>query len=121
MEKLYKMVDYETITILYLLTDNGWKQIGSDDYACQYIQRHGLEELSGKHREKYRGILELGEIYYVGHSYEREGHLHNSKGNCPTCGAPGTFDISTKKDLFLDWISYNTSSSTWECHDCWLK
>lgn len=122
---LYKLVDYETVSILSVLTDKGWAQIGGDDYAHNYIQRQELEKLSGKHREKYRGILELEEIYYIGRDYEAgqvEGYQHGQKGECPTCGTLGVFDLSREQyPEFEYWIAKNMSNSVWECHSCWLK
>ena len=47
--------------------------------------------------------------------------LHGTKGPCPVCGAPGTFD--TKDDMinFTDSIWTNEITGEWECYDCWLK
>lgn len=39
---------------------------------------------------------------------------HGESGFCPSCGAPGTFDLHGGLDMPLDWISLDC----WECHAC---
>lgn len=50
-----------------------------------------------------------------------DNHKHGEKGECPTCGAPGTFDMEGERVNFEDSIWFNKACNNWECVECWLK
>lgn len=50
---------------------------------------------------------------------------HRESGHCPTCHAPGLFDMESPAGAVLpkgsNWIWYNRHVPGWECGECWLK
>ena len=52
------------------------------------------------------------------------GIKHGDAFVCPTCGAPGRIDITTKSGEPVEFslsVWWNTHSKSWECSECYLK
>ena len=50
--------------------------------------------------------------------------VHGQVGECPTCHAPGRFDVETAPGepvAFEDAIWFSHETSEWECTRCWTK
>ncbi len=51
-------------------------------------------------------------------------YLHGKEMNCPACGTAGRYDemkSNGKRPEFADAVWFDNHTSSWKCHQCWLK